>query len=725
MSVFFCRNFSFFSPANGLRVLYFLSIIFLFWTTLPSALIFAKQSATPLPSLQAATGIWDMPTARVLPDWHLRIKYGKAEPYRYYGVALGLFDTLEIHGQFTEVSSLQGFSGPNNYGYYKDRSAGARLVLLKEKEWFPQVAIGAYDAIGTLLFPTRYFVASKKINDVDFTVGLGQGLLGGQTLASILAKTKRQGETFNTSFLFSSPFRQTRVFGGLEYSWSPKLTLSVEYSPIKYEGMFGGPEKAKIPVNLGIKYRPTKHIYLEAGYMRGNELALGLSADLPLSPQGILPWKKEKKYQADEQKRWRAYSSSEDKLAKLIGTELRDDGFAGVAVASGKESLWIELTNNKYLSDPKALGRIATIIDSLSPPHIKTFYINLLKQGQIRTSLQSSRKNLRAFMESLTDKKAFLTFADLNLYSAKHYKEFFNKNKKVSLIPSKYNWYSFELNPRIKTFLNNKNGFFKHKVILQPRLKLYPWHNGTLHNELEFPLYNEWDTLNFGPLEKEPTVTDLNEYEKHSSPRVSMLALEQYIELPYNIMGRAAAGYFETSYAGVGGELFRYFKNGRFGIGLESELARKRDPEDLFRLHPTNKHNYLTGFVNLYGLLWPQKGLEAGLKIGQFAGGDFGVRTELRRSWKYFTIGAWYTHTNTNNFTNPKNIGNQEKGVYIRVPLSIFANHDIRGHLLYVFSSFTRDPGQMINQPTSLYPLDMYDSVDYSKRHLEEMRKER
>ncbi len=70
----------------------------------------AETAAQPLPSLQSFTGIWDMPTARVLSDWNMRIKYGNAEPYRYYGVALGVFDRLEFHGQFTEVSSVASFS---------------------------------------------------------------------------------------------------------------------------------------------------------------------------------------------------------------------------------------------------------------------------------------------------------------------------------------------------------------------------------------------------------------------------------------------------------------------------------------------------------------------------------------------------------------------------------------------------------------------------------------
>ena len=85
------------------RVIWLFILFFCLSST--SALGAETPLSKPLASLQSFTGIWDMPTARILPDWNFRFKYGIAEPYRYYGGALGLFDRLEIHGQFTETST--------------------------------------------------------------------------------------------------------------------------------------------------------------------------------------------------------------------------------------------------------------------------------------------------------------------------------------------------------------------------------------------------------------------------------------------------------------------------------------------------------------------------------------------------------------------------------------------------------------------------------------------
>ena len=704
-----------------MRLLIVILALPLFWAVSSPALSGDTSTGRPLPSLQSFTGLWDMPTARILPDWNVRFKYGRSDPYRYYGVALGLFDRFEFHGQFTEISSLIAFPG-QDYGYYKDRNAGARLVLIKEDDFWPQVAIGAYDPIGTSLFPSRYMVLSKKFNELDFTLGLGQGLLGGESLDDI--SRKREGETLDTTFLFSGPRRQTRLFGGIEYHYNPKLTVSAEYSSLKYEGMYGTPDKARWPVNLGLKYQAGKHLYLQGGYMRGQEWSFGLSTDLPLEPEGFLPWKKETPYVTTEKNKWQAHKADNRDLAELLAIELQKDGFLGINASVNDKEVWVEFVNAKYLSHAKAFGRVAQVLDALAPERITILYLNLTSQGQVVQSMKSSREELRAFMEHKLDKHEFLEFAELSQYNSSQLDTFFQSENNISKYSHQDAWLNWDVNLRVKTFINDPSGFFKHKVFVHPRAYISPWKNSEFIGELEFTLLNEWDDVPTEEFyEPNPARTDLLYYERQSRPRISVLAFNQHWPLPYNILGRFSAGIFESAYAGIGGELFKYFKDGRFGIGLESELLRKRDPDNNFKLHDEITATYETYYLNLYGQLWPSLGLEAGLKIGQFLAKDFGVKAELRRSFKYFTIGAWYTHTDTDHMVSDLNRGNREKGIFIRIPFSLFTDRDQRGNLYYSFTSFTRDPGQSVRQPSTLYPMDPYNSVSHTKAHLEDMRR--
>lgn len=703
-----------------MRLLIVILTLPLFWAVNSPAIAGEAPAGRPLPSLQSFTGLWDMPTARVLPDWNVRLKYGNSYPYRYYGVALGLFDRLEFHGQFTETRTIEAFVD-YDYGKHKDRNAGARLVLVKEDEFRPQIAIGAYDPVGTSKFPSRYLVINKIFSNIDFTIGLGQGLLGGEALDEIDRDT--EGETFDTSFLFSDPRRQTKLFGGIEYHYNSKLTLSAEYSSLKYEGMFGSPAKAKWPVNLGIKYQPAKHLFLQGGYMRGQEWSFGLSADFPLEPEGILPWKKEASYTATEKNRWQAHKADNQQLAKLLATELSKDGFLGITASVNDKEVWIEFVNGKYHSHAKAFGRVARVLDTLAPQRITTFYLNLTSQGQIIQSMKSGREEIRAFLDHKLDKDDFLEFANLSQYNSTQQYSFFSDTDNLQTYQPSLNWLDYYIDLKVRTFLNNKAGFFKHKVFLRPQVYLYPWKNSFLQGEVQFTLFNEWDDVIYEPLEPEPARTDLVLYEEESRPRISVLAFNQHCPLPLNVLGRFSAGYFESAYAGIGGEIFRFFKDGRFGIGAEAELVRKRDPQDNFKLSDDITKTYKTYYLNLYGQLWPSLGLDAGLKIGQFLAEDVGVRAELRRSFKYFTIGAWYTHTNTDHMVSPDNRGNREKGVYIRIPLSLFTDRDRRGSLAYAFSSFTRDPGQSVRQPSLLYPMNPYKSVNHTRTQIEDMRR--
>ena len=129
-----------------------------------------------------------------------------------------------------------------------------------------------------------------------------------------------------------------------------------------------------------------------------------------------------------------------------------------------------------------------------------------------------------------------------------------------------------------------------------------------------------------------------------------------------------------------------------------------------------------TGFINLYAQIWPSQGIEGGLKIGRFLAGDPGVSIELRRSFKHFTIGAWYTKTDTSSFSAPENRAAESKGVFISFPLALFKDRDVPGTLRYGIASFTTDQGQTVAQPSTVYPMDPWDTPEQSKREIDKMR---
>ena len=168
----------------------------------------------------------------------------------------------------------------------------------------------------------------------------------------------------------------------------------------------------------------------------------------------------------------------------------------------------------------------------------------------------------------------------------------------------------------------------------------------------------------------------------------------------------------------MGGEIYRPSANGNWGVGIEGEWVRKRaiDNSFTFRSGPA----YQTAFLNLNYRVLPEYGVNAGLKIGRFLAGDPGVRLDLSRTYKNFTIGGWYTVTDTSCFSSVYNRGYRDKGVYLSIPFSLFTDHDAPNQLFYSLRPWTRDPGQTVNQLYSLQPMSRLGDTEEFRRRFKE-----
>lgn len=686
------------------------------------------------PTLFGPTGLWELPTARILPDWQARFGYAYAPPYRVFSAGLGLFDRAEVTAVLTEVETVQGFPG-EGFGNYRDRAAGAKLVLLPESRTLPQVALGVHDPFGTGLFPARYLVAGKKIGKADVSLGLAQGVLAGEKAENV------------DNILFASPLRRTRPYLSLSYPLTGRISVFGEYSPVRPSRLFGQSERTGrncwfgadgLPFNAGLIYRPLAPLSLYAVASHGRDAAVGANLHLPLQAEGLFAWVREPHPEPMEKERWIAAKATNDKLALLLAHKIAADGFHGVRCQAGDTSVWIEADNDRSLSTPRSLARLGRLAHVLCPPRISVFYLNLKTDNGATVSLRTGRAHLRAFLESRLDKDEFLAFASMHEGADEHRNEFLQaaRNEQAGRPQARFAhpgpsgpghmaevpdspWF-LELDPKVRTFLGNRSGYLHSKFLLRTSAGLDLGQGGLLLGEVETTLYTNYENMRFPALEDNPTRTDLIRYEQTSGSRLSMLALDQIFPLPWRMRGRLSAGYFESAYAGLGAELFRFVADGRAGLGLESQFVRKRDPDNQFALYDDTDHTTLFG--NAYVQLWPRMGLDAGIKLGRFLGGDWGARFELRRTYNHVTVGCWWTVTDTSVFSAQKNRGYNDKGIFVRIPFSLFTDHDAPGHFSYAMSGFLRDQGQTVRQPRSLFPLDSEDTPARVRHSVEEMR---
>lgn len=158
-----------------------------------SVLIFAVATTlarAEVPTSLGLTGLINMPSARAAPDGTLYMGYSRDQPYGTAYSALQVLPGLQISGRYTRIDGLRAMS--DEFGSYKDKSAGFKLRLLPEnsfgQNWIPEISVGAEDFHGTSLFRSEFIAATKAFDvgswgKVDVTMGYGRkridGLYGG------------------------------------------------------------------------------------------------------------------------------------------------------------------------------------------------------------------------------------------------------------------------------------------------------------------------------------------------------------------------------------------------------------------------------------------------------------------------------------------------------------------------------------------------------------------
>ncbi|HWM42182.1 MAG TPA: YjbH domain-containing protein, partial [Burkholderiales bacterium] len=200
-----------------------------------------------------------MPDARFAPVGTLRTGISFLRPYETLWTNITMFPWLEGSFRFTRIYHVPGFAedrpdaDPTDY---RDKSFDAKIQLLPERGWWPAVAVGMQDiAGGTGIFSAPYGVASKRLGELDFSLGYGRQRIDG-------------------------------VFGGVR--WSPGAlegwSLVAEYDAYDYKNDKGadlsGAASYKKEAALGLEYR--SQLWGAKAFTSHGEVGFNAYVQLPL-----------------------------------------------------------------------------------------------------------------------------------------------------------------------------------------------------------------------------------------------------------------------------------------------------------------------------------------------------------------------------------------------------------------------------------------------------------
>lgn len=642
---------------------------------------FASDEPFTYPSNWGGTGLMEIPTARLIKENTYRIGISQIEPYRIFYGAISPIKGLEIDGRITEVLDVPAL-GPG-YGDYKDKSLDFKYQLVPEDKYMPAIALGIMDPHGTRLYSSQYIALSKQIYPFDFTIGFGNGRFGKKPLPS-------QGEGIKIEMI-SSPVEwldDSQTFWGLQFAPSERYALMFEYSPIRYHKQTNDPAQSKYfqePVasgyNFGLRWKPVKWAEIDLSYQRGDEVGVNFSMPFelgkPLIPIYDKPYREKP---ADKL----------NPLTERIITALYNSGFSDIGVLIEGDELWIEVQNNKYYFNTRAMGVIFRIVADMAPPHIRNINIVFKENGVPMLEVTTLKSDLTDMYE---EKMSLNEFYHLSVF-----KTDVAQRPDIRLMHTQL--LSYGIKPSLQTFLNDPSGFLKYRFGAMGWMGYHPWKGASFVAGLEgYPLNNVSSANE--PLSN--AVRSDSVLYKKESLALGRLMYDQIYKTGNELYGRFAAGLLEVQYAGVDAEIGKPFFNGRFMLGLSGSAVKKREPNNPVQLKDTNvKDFYGTAFINTR-LNIPEYDISVDLKTGRFLAGDKGTKITISKFINGVILSVWYSVTDTSGFNDSFNRGYHDKGIAVSIPLRLFKGTDSRTAYYYALSPWTRDVAQDIDHYNTLF----------------------
>lgn len=677
------------------------------------------------------------PSARFHEEGTLALRWVNFDPYIRGTILAYPFDWFEASYQYTDInnalySDIEAFSGDQTY---KDKGFDVKFRLLREKKWLPNIALGIRDIAGTGVFSSEYIVFSKYLGDFDFTFGLGWGHLSnngkyrnplGNIKSSmyergIMDASTQGGEVSLDSFFTGN----VGIFGGVEY-FIPNFNgarLKLEYSGIDYsqEGFptedsfsfaFEDVRKPQSSLNLGFEYPINEYFKLDASFVKGNTFNLGITVSLPLGKKNSLVKRKtdrpipvpnslERKFVA---------AKSDENLYNLALKHLNERKVYLQAANKKNSTLEIIYAQNTYPSFALSAGRVARVLDDISPDSITDFKISNINAGIVMHTIEIKRE-------------------DFQKYEEKRFTKLLQKSSKI--IPTRFSENEAQFNPSIgfpKVFwsfspdlrsqIGGPDGFFFGDLRLKLKTETLFAKNISFLVNTSIGLFDNFDQLNENPDSILPHVrTDVIPFLKESrKASIQRMQMNFFASPAKSVYAKISAGIFEDMFGGFGGEvLYRpFYKN--YAIGAELWRVQQRDYDQRFSFRD---YKTTTGHINFY-YTEPRTNIVFRLKGGKFLAKDSGINFDFSRRFQSgMRVGAYFALTDISKEEFGE--GSFDKGFYFQVPLSLFLDGYTKRKIPWGLRPLTRDGAAYLVHGQTIWGITEQASFDAVNRSWNEI----
>ena len=646
-----------------------------------------------------------MPNSRFLSEGSLGFVWSRNEPYMRGGIVAYPFNWFEIIYKYTDIndelySNVKAFSGGQSL---KDKGFDVKFRLLKESYYLPSVSFGFRDFGGTNRFQSEYLVASKFINNFDFTLGIGWGVMSGgkfsysNPLSKIADNFKTRaandgrGGTFTTNAWLSG--KNIGVFGGVEWMLpnAKGHRVKVEFDSNNYdkpglpiEGK--RPVEAKTYVNVGYTVPINDLFQINIGYTRGNTLQFGFSFTHDYGQRTPFFKKSDKPKQVENAKTIKRLNSQNDRYLYL--TSLRDLQAEGIYLqyAQLEDSEYtVRYSHSKYYNATTALGRATRIINQIAPEEIKTFNLGEINGPFINFDAKIDRQS---FVRNADSADYSTLFSSIKLDSKELDVSEYEFRPKA-----KFPFWSYSFGPALRSHIGGPDGFALGQLWLRGDGRIVFDRKNSITASIGIGIYDNFDELKLKSNSVLPHVrTEIVEYLKGS--RDYNIGRIQYdnIQKPLkNIYTRFSAGLLEEMFGGVGGEiLYRPF-NSNFAIGADLYWVKQRSFDGMLDFID---YDVITGHTTFY-LQEPRSNILLRIIGGRYLAKDSGFTIDVSRRFQSgLSMGIFASKTDIS--ASEFGEGSFDKGFYFNMPLEIFFQSYNKAVTGYGLRPITRDGAQRL-----------------------------
>lgn len=651
-------------------------------------------------------GILDIPTSRMAKEGTLTTTYSRKDVADIYAIGYQPLPRLEASFRYTifnarkkspipgtrcEVATSDALGCDGN----RDRSFELKYRLLDESYWVPEVSVGIRDLLGTGQWSGEYVSASKRIDNLDVSLGIGWGRFGERAIAEnpLSSLDERfdvrptdfgQGGTIASASLFRGP--NVGLFGGLRYTLPERrLAFVAAYNSDSYarERALNTIPDAD-PLSYGIEWQASPGITLALSRQQGNQWALRLSADLDTAIDA--PRKRPEGFGADASQSAPVRNEPGWDWWYRMAADAEDSGLLIRESAQADNVLHVAYANTAYQLEADAVRRSLEIIDLYAPVEIERIVLTGEALGLPTHTIDYPRADSR-LPPVLRPSLPIIEGEPRLIQSPDRQRNFRYPNGE------------FNVGLNARAYLFDPEFPLLYQIALKIRGDADLGDGWGASGTWSQSLKSQFDRIvRDGESSLPPVRTDLKEYLQQGENGIDELYLVKRGKLAPTVFYQAYGGILEEMYSGVGAEvLWRPDSPVAFGLSINGVVQREFDK--LFGLRDIKT---VTGHASVYWAT-PFHNFDVALHAGRYLAGDIGATIEVQKRFANgWSVGAFATLTDVPFAVFGE--GSFDKGLIFNIPFDLYSPRNTRGSYRTILRSINRDGGRMLdNWPGSLW----------------------